>query len=247
MDINNFSAVLGVLGAYFAILLVLSVSVETILEPFTFLKGLQKQANPDDVLASIQEWLPEGSGEAAKVIAIQTIAKNTRTNIAVLDKTAKAQVATAVETLKELGLETQVDVAKKEIAIKLSNLRENYAGSEKQRITLLRLLSAIIGIGIAFVLHINTFEILGSLFSDQITQSLASQWGQLGGIFLTGLACSAGSSYWHDMLGRVRNIKDAVKQVETLTTTTESPKEAVRQVKTLSTTTEGPVDTPPVG
>jgi len=230
MDINSFSAVLGVLGAYFAILMVLSVSVETILEPFTFLKGLQKQANPDDVLASIEEWLPEGSGAAAKVIAIQTIAKNTRTNMASLDKTAKAQVSTAVETLKELGLETQVDVAKKEIAIKLSNLRENYAGSEKQRITLLRLLSAIIGIVIAFILHINTFEILGSLFSAQITQSLASQWGQLGGIILTGLACSAGSSYWHDMLGRVRNIKDAVKQVETLTTTT-----------------EGPVDTPPVG
>jgi len=39
-DINNISAVLGVLGAYFAILLVLSVSVETILEPFSFLKGL---------------------------------------------------------------------------------------------------------------------------------------------------------------------------------------------------------------
>ena len=229
MDINSFSAVLGVLGAYFAILLVLSVSVETILEPFTFLKRLQKQANPDDVLASIEEWLPEGSGAAAKVIAIQTIAKNTRTNMATLDKTAKAQVSTAVETLKKLGLETKVDIAKKEIAIKLSNLREKYAGSEKQRITLLRLLSAIIGIIIAFFLHINTFEILGSLFSAQITQSLATPLGQYGGIVLTGLASSAGSSYWHDVLGRIRNIKDAVKQVETLTTI------------------EAPVDTPPPG
>jgi len=219
MDINNISAVLGVLGAYFAILLVLSVSVETILEPFSFLKVLQKQANPDDVLKSIEEWLPEGSGEAAKVIAIQSIAKSTRTNVANLDKTAKAQVSTAVETLKEMGLETQVDVAKKEIAIKLSTLREKYAGSEKQRITLLRLLSAVIGIIIAFILQINTFEILGSLFSTGIMRSLETPLGQYGGIILTGLASSAGSSFWHDMLGRVRNIKDAVKQVETLTTT----------------------------
>ena len=229
LDINNISVVLGVLGAYFAILLVLSVSVETILEPFSFLKGLQKQANPDDVLKSIEEWLPEGSGAAAKVIAIQSIAKSTRTRMENLDETAKAQVATAVETLKELGLEAQVDLARKEIAIKLSTLREKYASTEKQRVTLLRSLSAVIGIIISFVLHINTFEILGSLFSDQITQSLASQLGQIGGIILTGLAASAGSSYWHDMLGRARNLKESVKQVE------------------VAVNAEVPVDTPPVG
>jgi hypothetical protein len=229
LDINNISVVLGVLGAYFAILLVLSVSVETILEPFSFLKGLQKQANPDDVLKSIEEWLPEGSGAAAKVIAIQSIAKSTRTSMKNLDETAKAQVASAVETLKELGLESKVDTARKEIAIKLSTLREKYASTEKQRITILRVLSAIIGILIAFALHINTFEILGSLFSDQITQSLGSQMGQIGGIILTGLASSAGSSYWHDMLGRARNLKDSIKQVE------------------VAVSAETPVDTPPVG
>jgi len=216
LDINNISAVLGVLGAYFAILLVLSVSVETILEPFSFLKGLQKQASPDDVLKSVREWLPEGSGEAASVIAIQSIAEKTRTNMAELDKTAKAQVDTAVETLKKLGLEAQVDTAKKEIAIKISTLRERYAANQRQRITILRTLSAVIGIIIAFFLHINTFAILGSLFTSEITQSLASPLGQYGGIILTGLASSAGSSFWHDMLGRVRNIKDTVKQVEVL-------------------------------
>ena len=83
-DINSISAVLGVLGAYFAILLVLSVSVETILEPITFLKGLQKQVNPDDVVKAVQEWLPEGSGEAAKVVAIQTIAEKSRIDLAEL-------------------------------------------------------------------------------------------------------------------------------------------------------------------
>jgi len=213
-DINNISAVLGVLGAYFAILLVLSVSVETILEPFSFLKGLQKQANPDDVVKAVQEWLPEGSGEAAKVVAIQTYAEKARVDMTELDRVAKVQAAAAEETLKQLGLEAQVDTVKKEIAIKLATLREKYAASQRQRITILRTLSAVIGIIIAFALQINTFEILGSFFSAGVMASLNTQWGQIGGIIITGLAASAGSSFWHDMLGRVRNIKDTVKQVE---------------------------------
>ena len=213
-DINNISAVLGVLGAYFAILLVLSVSVETILEPFTFFKGLQKQANPDDVVKAIQEWLPEGSGEAAKVVAIQSYAEKAKIDMAELDRVAKAQAANAEETLKQLGLEEQVDTVKKEIAIKLSTLREKYAASQKQRITILRTLSAVIGIAIAFALQINTFDILGSFFSVDVMASLNTQWGQIGGVVITGLAASAGSSFWHDMLGRVRNVKDTVKQVE---------------------------------
>ena len=213
-DINNFAAVLGVLGAYFAILLVLSVSVETILEPFTFFKGLQKQANPDDVVKSVREWLPEGSGEAAKVVAIQAYAEKARVDMSELDRIAKAQAASAEETLKQLGLEEQVDTVKKEIAIKLSTLREKYAASQRQRITILRTLSAVIGIVIAFALQIDSFNILGSFFSANVLASLDTQWGHIGGMILTGLAASAGSSFWHDMLGRVRNIKDTVKQVE---------------------------------
>jgi ABC-type transporter Mla maintaining outer membrane lipid asymmetry permease subunit MlaE len=213
-DINSISAVLGVLGAYFAILLVLSVSVETILEPFTFFKGLQKQANPDDVVKEVQEWLPEGSGEAAKVVAIETFAAKARVNMAELDSLAESQAKNVEETLKKLGLDEQVDIEKKKIAIKLSALREKYASSQKQRITILRTLSAVIGIVIAFALQINTFDILGSFFSGDVASSLNTPAGQIGGIIVTGLAASAGSSFWHDMLGRVRNIKDTVKQVE---------------------------------
>ena len=213
-DINNISAVLGVLGAYFAILLVLSVSVETILEPFSFFKGLQKQANPDDVVKAVQEWLPEGSGEAAKAVAIETFAAKSRIKMAELDSIADAQATNVEDALKKLGLGDQVDVEKKKAAIKLAALREKYAASQKQRITILRTLSATIGIVIAFALQINTFDILGSFFSPDVMHSLNSQVGQIGGIVITGLAASAGSSFWHDMLGQVRNAKDTVKQAE---------------------------------
>ena len=216
MNLDNMSVVIGVLGAYFAILLVMAVSVETILEPFSFFRGLQKPVNPDDVLKSVQEWLPEGSGEAAKVVAIQTYAEKTRTNLAELDKTAKNLSADAVETLKQMGLEAQVNTAQKEIAIKLATLRERYAVNQRQRITMLRTISAAIGIVLAFVLRINTFEILRPLFSADIAASLSTPLGQAGGMVLTGLAASAGSSFWHDMLGRARNIKDTIKQVESI-------------------------------
>ncbi len=213
-DINSISAVLGVLGAYFAILLVLSVSVETILEPFSFFKGLQKQVNPDDVLKSVQEWLPEGSGEAAKVVAIQTVAEKTGTSLDELNRLAKQVAESAVKTLEELELEEPINLARKEVAVKLTILRERYAASVKQRVTILRTLSALIGIVIAFALQINTFDILGSFFSQQVMAALDTPLGQVGGTVITGLAASAGSSFWHDMLGRVRNLKDTAKQVE---------------------------------
>ena len=217
MDISNISVVLGVLGAYFAILLVLSVSVETILEPFSFLKGLQKTASPDDVLKAVQEWLPEGSAEAAKAVAIETYAEKTKLDIAELNRTAKEVSGKAVQTLTDMGYESQVNAAQKEIAIKFSTLKEKYAASQKQRITILRTLSAAVGIVIAFSLQINTFQILGELFSPEMQNTLASPVGQFGGMFLTGLAASAGSSFWHDMIGRARNIKDTIKSVESMT------------------------------
>ncbi len=212
MNLDSITIVLGILGAYFAILLVLSVSVETLLEPFTWFRGLRKQASPDDVLRSVQEWLPEGSEEAIKVVAIQTFASQTKTDMEDIDKTVRALRDDAVKALTELGLQEQVNTVQKDIALKLATLRQKHAGIEKSRITALRVISALIGIGIAWVMQINTFEILSVLIPDDVMTSLGSGIGQVGGIIATGLASSAGSSFWHDMLGRVRNLKNLSEQ-----------------------------------
>lgn len=217
MDISNISGVIGVLGAYFAILLVLSVSVETLLEPFSFIKGLQKKASPDDVLRAVEEWLPADSPEAAKAVAIETYADKTKLDIAELNQIASDVSSKALQTLTDMGFESQVNTAQKEIAIKFSTLKEKYAASQKQRITILRTLSAAVGIFIAFSLQINTFQILGDLFSPEMQSALSTPIGQFGGMFLTGLAASAGSSFWHDMIGRARNLKDTVQKVERIT------------------------------
>jgi hypothetical protein len=212
MNLDSITIVLGILGAYFAILLVLSVSVETLLEPFTWFRGLRKQASPDDVLRSVQEWLPEGSEEAVKVVAIQTFASQTRTDMEDIDKTVRALRDDAVKALTELGLQEQVNTVQKDIALKLATLRQKHASTEKSRITALRVISAVLGIAIAWVMQINTFEILGVLFPDDVIASLETPLGQIGGVIATGLAASAGSSFWHDMLGRVRNLKNLSEQ-----------------------------------
>jgi len=84
---------------------------------------------------------------------------------------------------------------------------------ERTRITILRLLSALIGIMIAIFLKINTFEILGGLFPTEVQQTLAIPVAQYGGMVLTGLAASAGSNFWHDQLGKLRAIKNAANQI----------------------------------
>jgi hypothetical protein len=43
MDLSNIATILGILGAYFAVIIVMAVSVETILEPFTSLPWLRKK------------------------------------------------------------------------------------------------------------------------------------------------------------------------------------------------------------
>ena len=214
MSLDGFTIVLGVLGAYFAILLVLSVSVETLLEPFSLFRGLRKQASPDDVLKSVQEWLPEASEEAKKVIAIQTFVSQTKTKMDEVDKTVRTLRDEAIKALTEMGLEAQVDTVQKDIALKLATLRQKHASTEKSRISALRIVSALIGILIAFTMQINTFEILGVLFADNVIASLNTPIGQIGGMLATGLAASAGSSFWHDMLGRVRNLKNLTEQTQ---------------------------------
>ena len=79
------------------------------------------------MLKTVEEWLPEGSGEAAKVVAIQTYVKKAQLDMAELDSTAKEVSEKAIQTLNDLGLEAQVNAVQREIAIKFSTLREKYA------------------------------------------------------------------------------------------------------------------------
>jgi hypothetical protein len=119
----------------------------------------------------------------------------------------------ADDAIQSLGQDSRVTQAQKDLALKFAALRRKYVLDERHRITLLRITSALIGIAIAIMIQIDTFDILGVLFPPDVQKLLTQPNAQIGGMVITGLAASAGSSFWHDMLGRVRNLKDTVQGV----------------------------------
>lgn len=216
MDLTSFSTILAILGAYFAVVFVLSVSVETILEPFTSLPWLRRKPNPDEILNDIKEWLPKDSDLEAKAAAIEKLTGNVKEKEDELINGVQDLKEIADQTLDSLGPDSKITQAQKDLALKFAALRRRYALSEKQRISILRVLSAVIGMVITVMLRIDTFDILGVLLPPDVQAILTQPNAQLGGMLVTGLAASAGSSFWHDVLGRVRNLKDTVQQVSQL-------------------------------
>jgi hypothetical protein len=214
-SIEQFTVVLGVLGAYFVMVLVLAVSVETILEPFTWwFRGLRKKISPEDVLNDIKSWLPPIADMGTRATAIANLAEEYRLNIRDVQKRMETIKVIADETAKGLGVHKQVDDTEKMIAVYMAALRDKFSLDERKRIAALRLIAGLVGISIAIMLRIDTFDIIGTLFPEDVRQLLTTPGGQIGGMTITGLAASAGSSFWHDQLGRLRAIKESVKDLK---------------------------------
>lgn len=215
MDLEQFTTVLGVLGAYFVMVMVLAVSVETILEPFTWwFRGLQKRVSPDDVLKDIKNWLPPIADLGTRAAAIANLSEEYRLNVREIHKRLETIKTIADETAKGLGVHKQVEDAEKKIAVYMAALRDKFMLDERRRVATLRVLSGVVGIAIALMLQIDTFDIIGTLFPQDVRVILTTPGGQIGGMMITGLAASAGSSFWHDQLGRLRAIKDSVRELK---------------------------------
>ena len=214
MNFDNITIVLGILGAYFAVLLVMAVSVETILEPFTALPWLRKNQNPDDILNDVKEWLPAGSGFVAKAVVLQNLTSDVKNKEKQLLKIVEDVKTILEQTSMALDPDNKLIQKQRKIALMFAALRRQYDIDEHNRIIILRIISAALGVLLAIVLKVNTFEILGTLFPPDVQKALTQDGAQIGGMVITGLAASAGSSFWHDMLGRVRNLKDTVQSTK---------------------------------
>ncbi|MCP5097726.1 MAG: hypothetical protein GY943_19435 [Chloroflexi bacterium] len=116
-------------------------------------------------------------------------------------------------------------------ASKLIDLEQYDKDQEKKRIRRLRLVSVVFGVFLSYALQVDSADLLKDLFPNNanfLYLTLISQdaalFGWFGrvlripfydltaGVILTGLAASAGSTFWHDQLGRLQSIK---KQVDT--------------------------------
>ncbi|MCA9917875.1 MAG: hypothetical protein KC445_07990 [Anaerolineales bacterium] len=114
-----------------------------------------------------------------------------------------------------------------EAAAKLLDLDRYDKEMESKRIRRTRFISVIIGIFLAFMLQIDSADLLQDLFPAganflRLTLFSADSLGRLGlgirevtaGVILTGLAASAGSGFWHDQLSRLQNVKKGVDQAQ---------------------------------
>lgn len=121
-------------------------------------------------------------------------------------------------------------------AAKLLELEEYDKEQNRRRIRHIRLLSFILGTLLAYLMQIDSADLLGELFSDnanflRITLipggsfllrwipalfSMEGTFDLTAGVLLTGLAASAGSTFWHDQLTRIQAAKQGVEKVQTV-------------------------------
>jgi hypothetical protein len=203
---------LTAIGVLFALFLVMSAAVEMILETFrgllerlgiTLLKG---GVSLDDALQISAEFVPTGTAAAAKVSALIGVAKETRQITEDKLKTLKNLRDELVKTQPAVASEILEDVSQV-----VADVRETLSSSERGRVFWLRLLSAVIGVALAFMAEVDGLNLAlkAAEFNLVVPVGMST--------ILTGLAAASGSSYWHDQLDRVRSLKGAYAQAAKLT------------------------------
>ncbi len=119
-----------------------------------------------------------------------------------------------------------------EAAAKLLDLEQREKDIESKRIRRTRFISVLFGIFLAYMLQIDSADLLKDLFPEganfltlallpdsfilwvQNTFRLQQVFNITAGVILTGLAASAGSGFWHDQLSRLQSIKKGVDQAQ---------------------------------
>lgn len=219
---------LGAIGLLFFMFFLVAAATEAILETFRGtlerfgVQFLRSQYSLDDAVKMSTEFLPAGSEAQGKVAAISKLVGDVKTRT----KAAKREVEKLKESLKALS-PGAVDYVEKlnQIAIDTRTLLEN---NERRRIFVLRLISTSIAIGLCYASDIDAIRLM--------IQSQPTLWKGIGlyqilvvngaataipanaavaylGIIVTGVAAASGSSYWHDQLDKVRNLKGIAGQL----------------------------------
>jgi hypothetical protein len=205
-DVANAIAVLGV---YFALMAVLAVGVEAVIGWFKIpIPWLQGKPSPSDVINEVRDWLPDEEDEEAKQQT--TLARITALN--------KALVA-----LGEMPLSVRTTPAK--IAETVGIATTKYIEQERLRRAVIRLLAIVLGIGFAALFQLDTVELLSPIAEtpfDQWKERVNPNSLHIAGLVLTGLAASAGSSFWHDQSARLRSLKDITESASVVAGKSES-------------------------
>ena len=200
---EGIESTIAIVGVYFALMAVLAICVEAVIGWLKLIPrlGLQGKPSPDDVLKEVQAWLPkpEEGDDAAKK-------EDWKARIEALQK--------ALKDLKDVKVDenTSLDGVVKAIG----EAFEQHIKDERLRRGAIRFLAIALGVGFAAIFQIDSLQLLAPL-SESAEEvwlaNLGTQGSHLVGLVLSGLAASAGSSFWHDQSARLRNLKKAAQTV----------------------------------
>lgn len=212
---------IALLGMLFFMFLVLAATVEVILEMFrgglewfgiTWAKG---KVPLEDALKLSAEFAPNSAELNTKLQAVKSTAEQ-------ITKTA-AERLKAIEQIEDkinsvAGAGVTQEIAAEIIAIATA-VRSDMEASERRRIFILRGASAAVGFVLVVVSEFHVFRLLAE--APETKTFLASFPGLQNwwiNNIVGGLAAAAGSSYWHDKLDKVRNLKSLSQESQNLKT-----------------------------
>jgi hypothetical protein len=190
---------IAVIGIYFALMMVLSVSVEAVINWFKVpISWLQGKPSPNDVLNEVASWLPADEQEAirARIIALN-----------------KALRAIEQAELKE-------DASTADIVETIGKANTEHKQQDRVRRAVIRVLAIALGIGFAVLFQIDTLQLLAPLSAPAQAlwqETLGPNGAHVVGVVLSGIAASAGSSFWHDQSARLRQLKAMSETVREVT------------------------------
>jgi len=206
---------LALLGTLFFMFFILAAAVEVILDVFrgileriglTWVRG---KVSLDDALKLAAEFSPENADLLPKIQALKSAAEQ-------LEKKSAGSMAALDRITQQLTDKSEgMNAFAGELNVIASLVKKELEQSERERIFILRFLAAVIGCVIVWQSDFYVFKILAQ-------SPVAKDWlGPMGGlqskglnILVGGLAAAAGSSYWHDKLDKIRNIKAAVQETK---------------------------------
>jgi hypothetical protein len=210
---------IALLGLLFFMFLVLAASVEVILEvlrgtlEFFGLKSIKGKISVEEALKLSAEFAPNNTELNTKIEAVKSAASQ-------IKSTAEARLTelqTIADKLKTLAKDSDTSAIAGELNAIAATVKASIDTSEGRRIFVLRLIAAIIGCFLVYSADFYVFRMLATApeAKDYLSslEGLQAQWVN---IAVGGFAAAAGSSYWHDKLDKIRNLKTAISESKKL-------------------------------
>jgi len=211
-EISGISGFVAIAGTIVAAFFLLSLAVETILENFrgvlalAGIEVLKSKMTMDAALAEVAEFVPPESKEAARFAGLAQFVKTSSSRIHDTKVRCENIIAELAQAISPAEKNAIIEREKLWLTGAAAPIRAIMQKSEEKRVFALRIISAGLGIVVAWASGLNVLDITGEQVSP------AGDYAFLGYI-LGGLAAAGGSSFWHDQLDRVRSVKQIGQQL----------------------------------